>query len=68
MPSVEVEKPKKGVFGSLFGSSKAKVEVPGVDVTAPDVSSDARRWEALVWLLVCLATSRRARWKQRPTY
>ena len=33
-PSVDVKKPKKGLFGSMFGSSKGKIEVRGV-VGAP---------------------------------
>ncbi|CAN0403485.1 unnamed protein product, partial [Ectocarpus sp. 12 AP-2014] len=31
--SVDVKKPKKGMFGGPFGSGKAKVEVPSVDLT-----------------------------------
>lgn len=33
VPSVEVEKPKKGLFGGIFGSSKSKVEVRCVEKT-----------------------------------
>ncbi|CAM9913806.1 unnamed protein product, partial [Ectocarpus sp. 13 AM-2016] len=40
VPSVDVKKPKKGMFGGLFGSSKAKVEVPDADVSVPEVSAD----------------------------
>lgn len=33
VPSVDVKKPKKGVFGSLFGSGKGKMEVSCMYVT-----------------------------------
>ncbi|CAN0491727.1 unnamed protein product, partial [Ectocarpus sp. 8 AP-2014] len=42
VPSVDVQKPKKGLFGGLFGSNKGKIEVPDADVSAdaslPNVS------------------------------
>ncbi|CAM9665323.1 unnamed protein product [Ectocarpus sp. 12 AP-2014] len=50
VPSVDVKKPKKGRFGGIFGSSKAKIGVPGAahvsvldvagSLTVPDVSED----------------------------
>ncbi|CAM9963630.1 unnamed protein product, partial [Ectocarpus fasciculatus] len=45
VPSVDVKKPKKGLFGGLFGSSKGKIEVSAVcsttgDVSVPDLSGD----------------------------
>ncbi|CAM9712965.1 unnamed protein product [Scytosiphon promiscuus] len=42
-PSRDVRKPKKGIFGGLFGSSKMKMETesPDVDISLPEVTGSS---------------------------